>query len=63
MWLDEADRENKVGTDVEKVGKGQVMQGLLGCGKVFRFFFLYKKSEKTFKCFKQQSVLTCFMLV
>ena len=39
MWLDEVDRENKVGADVEKVGKGQVMQGLVGCGKVFRFFF------------------------
>ena len=43
VWLDEVDRENKVGTDVEKVGKGQVMQGLVGSGKVFRFFFLYRQ--------------------
>lgn len=59
MWLDEVDRENKVGADVEKVGKGQVIQSLVGCGKVFRFFFFPSiGSEKTFKCFKQQSVLT-----
>lgn len=43
VWLDEVDRENKVGTDVEKVGKGQVMQGLVGSGKVCRFFFLYRQ--------------------
>lgn len=30
-------RGNKVGDDVEKIGKGQVMRGLVGV--VFRFFF------------------------
>ena len=43
LWELVMDRENKVGTDVEKVGKGQVMQGLVGSGKVFRFFFLYRQ--------------------
>ena len=31
VWLDEVDRENKVGTDVEKVGKGQVMHIQFNC--------------------------------
>ena len=51
MWLDEVDREKKVGADVEKVGKVRSCRAWLGVVRYLDFFFSSTGSEKTFKWF------------